>query len=236
MRIVVWNCAGGFAKKAGSLARLSPDIAIVSEITRRDYMAFDQSSALWAGASNQRGKGLALIGFNGWQLDGGQVEDSQFVLSSTARRGGEKIKIIGVWSKKVSNSYVSHIAECIEGNSSFASQNLIIAGDFNANPVFDSGRRPEKSFARIVNYLSDLEIKSIWHEVSGDEHGQEGEGTLFWMWKEDRKYHIDYVFASAPVRFCVKSVKLGTYGEWVEKRISDHVPVIVDIDDGKLFA
>jgi hypothetical protein len=34
MRVVAWNCMGGFERKATYLADLEPDIAIVSEVTK----------------------------------------------------------------------------------------------------------------------------------------------------------------------------------------------------------
>src|SRR5580704_663116 len=71
MRLVAWNCNGGFHRKSAALAALAPDVAVLAEcadldILRRKAQHFAPSGALWTGDNPQRG--LAVFSFGGYRL------------------------------------------------------------------------------------------------------------------------------------------------------------------------
>jgi exodeoxyribonuclease III len=54
MRLVAWNCNGGFHRKRAALAALAPDVAILSECADLDILGrkappFAPTGALWTG-------------------------------------------------------------------------------------------------------------------------------------------------------------------------------------------
>jgi endonuclease/exonuclease/phosphatase family metal-dependent hydrolase len=72
-------------------------------------------------------------------------------------------------------------------------------------------------------------MKSLYHESRREAHGEEVTNSHFWTGRN--YYHIDYIFASEPLRkasqFCIMSFEemkaLGV--------ASDHVPLWADFPD-----
>ena len=83
-----------------------------------------------------------------------------------------------------------------------------------------------------VETLKGLGLVSAYHTVRGELHGRETIPTLYWMdrTKDGPTYHIDYVFL--PDRWVdrVKGLSVGTFEGWCGSGLSDHVPIIIDID------
>ena len=62
----------------------------------------------------------------------------------------------------------------------------------------------------------------------GEMQGQESAFTYYQGRKRDKPFHIDFIFYP-PEFFDLNSVSLGTYEQYVETKISDHVPVTADL-------
>ena len=47
---------------------------------------------------------------------------------------------------------------------------------------------------------------------------------------DGRKYHVDYCFM--PLDWCshLREVEVGEFDAWIGKGLSDHVPLVVDVD------
>lgn len=59
MRLVSWNCRDGFQEKAEHLLRLSPDIAVVSEVRFAALAALGSGVAsVWTGQGGFHGRRL----------------------------------------------------------------------------------------------------------------------------------------------------------------------------------
>jgi hypothetical protein len=79
MRIVTWNCQGGFRHKADKIAALQPDIAIIQECEAPDRLpahdaGWSQRPLCWHG-DNPRGKGVAVFASFGNQLTIDPIHD-----------------------------------------------------------------------------------------------------------------------------------------------------------------
>jgi exodeoxyribonuclease-3 len=216
----------GFARKGAWLAELAPDIAIISEVTRDAFNAVADANGAWTGRDGV--KGLAIFGRNGWCIETIHVARYRHVLAVTATRGDDGFTIIGVWSSPLKGDYVTPIARGLAELSKYLTGAILIAGDFNANPIWDGRRPPSRQFASIVRDLAARGIASIWHDQNREEHGAEGSHTYFHQLNEQQPFHIDYVFASEGLRRRVKAIQIGSYADWVATRRSDHVPVAVD--------
>jgi exonuclease III len=79
--------------------------------------------------------------------------------------------------------------------------------------------------------LADKNIFSIYHKQFNQEQGKEEHPTFFLQRKITKPYHIYYCFASADLYSRLQKIEIGTYDSWIMK--SDHVPVIIEIDDNK---
>jgi len=107
---------------------------------------------------------------------------------------------------------------------------IIIAGDFNWNVRWDS--KPDSpldgNFGNVVTLLQGHEIYSAYHHFRQINYGQEPDPTLYLNYNENKRYHVDYMFASADILKDVKSVCVGKYEKWsCEPYKSDHMPLMV---------
>jgi hypothetical protein len=91
---------------------------------------------------------------------------------------------------------------------------------------FKRDRDPPPLTAEEVQNQVGLGLRSIYHEMTGESLGRESHGTHFHTWNPEKPYHIDYVYAHQAMR--VQRVSIEPYSEWC--KVSDHAPVVVDID------
>ncbi len=100
-------------------------------------------------------------------------------------------------------------------------------GDLNSNKIWDSSRTLNHS--ALVNRLRDkFNLHSVYHHHFAEEQGKESRPTLCFTYNEKKAYHIDYIFIPEKWLSRIKSVELGEFKNW--KHLSDHCPLIVDID------
>ena len=59
-------------------------------------------------------------------------------------------------------------------------------------------------------------------------NGNEKDPTLLWQMNVNNKFHIDYCFVSE--NYKIKSVNVGSLIEWKENKLSDHCPLIIEIE------
>ena len=69
---------------------------------------------------------------------------------------------------------------------------------------------------------------SLYHHTTSEQQGEEMLPTFFLQRKEEKPFHIDYVFAHEK-RLDEKrwSAQVGSPSEWLS--MSDHMPIIVDL-------
>ncbi|MFN3314225.1 MAG: endonuclease/exonuclease/phosphatase family protein [Hyphomonas sp.] len=230
MKLVAWNCAGGFQAKRAALDRLAPDLAVVCEVHARTLADIADTEALWTGDSPDA-KGLALLGFGGWKLTQRYVGPLPNVIAAHARRGNEEVLLVGVWTVPSNRSYTLPLAAMCADEAFHALLEewrgwpVIVAGDFNASDVFSKSR---PLFSEVRGALEALGLRSLWHARSGDGFGAETQATFYFHWHETKPFHIDYMFVSGPCLEACRSFEIGTFGEWTLPKVSDHVPLIAE--------
>jgi exodeoxyribonuclease-3 len=114
-------------------------------------------------------------------------------------------------------------------------RSTVVAGDANNSVVWD---KPGKAsnFANLAAALGSKGLVSAYHRHRGVELGAEGEPTLYWRDRrqDGLRYHIDYCFIPEPWLPAVTEVRVGDFERWVGRGLSDHVPVIVELDTAHL--
>ena len=85
---------------------------------------------------------------------------------------------------------------------------------------------------RKVGVLDDLGLTSAYHEIFGEAHGEETVPTHYWR---DRRedgptYHIDFVFVPREWLDRVTHFEVGSFASWCGNGLSDHVPIVVEVD------
>jgi exodeoxyribonuclease-3 len=242
MRIVAWNCNMALDRKVDVLLDLAPDIAVVCEcaelerLRTRSRSAWMQSEPVWIGRNPH--KGLAVFAFNGYAARLADLyQPSLRYVAPVHISGPTECNLLAVWAQNASAGGIRKyqlgpLRRALSRYRGFLGERpAVIAGDLNSNTIWDKpGWRINHSTK--VRVMESMGLVSAYHAIRGEAHGKESEPTLYWRdrTKDGPTYHIDYVFLPAPWIAKVRELTIGTFETWCGSGLSDHVPVIVDID------
>ena len=229
LRVVSWNCADHFSKKAQALLDLNPSFAIVPEV--REHHAGqlgDAYATLWDGEPGNRG--LLVAASEPWRLRIIKRATARHMVLTQAELGEQKVTLIGVWSMPGPGKYVGTVLSGLDELIGDAGEeNVIVAGDFNASARFDSQNAARHSFDHIAQRLHAKGLHSLWHIKEGQVFGQETVPTYYHQWKREQPFHIDFMFASDNLVKRLKSFSIGDFDVWCQNH-SDHAPLIAEFD------
>ncbi|WP_026956666.1 endonuclease/exonuclease/phosphatase family protein [Algoriphagus vanfongensis] len=230
MRIVSWNCNGAFRKKFQFITKLNADIYIIQECENPEETSHKEykewaSNYLWIG--NNKNKGLAIFAKKEITIE--KLYWSNEYLDHSVKhflpcRINQKFNLLGVWTH-YNNSpnfgYMGQFWKYLQINKSQFS-NIIIAGDFNSNKIWDQWDR-WWNHSDVIRELEEIGIESLYHIFFGEPQGEEKTPTLYLQRRLEKPYHIDYIFGSKNFQK-INHLEIGHQEVWLE--ISDHMPVI----------
>lgn len=233
MRLITWNCKGAFHRKHDFVAALRPDILIVPECEKVSGITqpFDSSpvrSFHWFG-SNPR-KGLAVVSYGDYVLEvhPGYDPRHQWIVPLSVS-GPVTFVLFAVWTLPLGGYGGRYVRPLLEAFESYkpviANSEVVWAGDFNSNFVFDKPSRRYK-FRDFVALLRRHGLHSIYHRKRECEHGEEPDDTYYHHHNVSKGHHIDYVFAAESLHPRGVDVSIGSYADWSKR--SDHAPLICD--------
>jgi exodeoxyribonuclease-3 len=239
VRIVIWNCNKALHNKYEHLLALSPDIAVIPEcanidILRQKAPSFLPTSSIWVGDDRQ--KGLGVFTFGTYQAEQSRTYKNDFPHIWPVRiHGPTSFNLLAVWACHAhSNSYEARQGPLMRAMNTYRpfiqDGPTVVAGDFNDNVLWDKPKKVNNHGIN-VGVLTELGLRSAYHQSRGVEQGCEPEPTIYWR---DRKidgprYHIDYCFVLGYWIDDSLTVDVGHFQEWVGIGLSDHVPLIVDV-------
>ena len=234
MRLVTWNCKMAFRNKAADVLSFSPDIIIIPECENPAKIAKKSndllSECLWFG--NNPNKGIAIFGLNGYKISLREEynEENKWIVPIRVE-GKHSFTLFAVWACNCPSdrklSYIGQVYRAFNDHYKkiLEEDNIIIAGDFNSNKIWDNWQRIGNHSA-VVNMFEKYGIKSAYHEFMLEEQGKESLPTYYTYHKESNPFHIDYCFASRNWIERLQSVSVGEYEHW--HMLSDHSPMIFD--------
>ncbi|MCW7471732.1 endonuclease/exonuclease/phosphatase family protein [Leptospira kanakyensis] len=250
MKIVSWNCAGGFRKKFEKIKNLNPDIIIIQEcenpnLYKKEFLSFEYKSFIWEGESKNKGIGiftkpnlkLQKLEWNHvFEISISEIKSDLLKWNSKDLKQflpfsiNDNIHFIAVWTKGNENQAFGYVGQfwkyILANKNEILNQKPIIIGDFNSNKIWDKIDR-WWNHSEIINILESWNYKSLYHEKFQEEQGKEKNPTFFLQRKREKPYHIDYAFIQS-VKLKKASLELGKFEDWIE--FSDHLPLIIEFD------
>ena len=242
MRLVAWNCNMALHRKFEALLGLKPDIAVISEtaepVRLRERSArrwFDQDP-VWVG--DNPSKGLGVFAFNGYRL--GKADNHsgrlRYVLPVSVD-GACTFNLLAVWAQNASAGITRKhqpgpLRLALTRYRDFLVQrDCVVAGDWNSNAIWDKPGWRINHMTK-VRVLDEIGLTSAYHEVFEERHGEETIPTHYWR---DRKedgptYHIDFTFVPRTWIKRITNLEIGTFADWCGSGLSDHVPIVMDVD------
>ena len=244
MRLVAWNCRSGFHRKLEALHALAPDVAIIAECCSLEILArkapgLAPTSALWIG--NNPNKGLGVFSFGAHRLVQDDAYDPSITYALPVRvtgPGQRVFHLMALWAHHgLAGTRMSTVGPTLQALAAYESflraRPSIVAGDFNNHIRWDKparrGTMPTPS-PRSSDWDSSARITTFL----GLEQGGETHPTFYWRTRsvDGPTYHIDYVFMPETSVSRLQSVVVGTRADWIATGLSDHAPLILDLDPG----
>ncbi|WP_027872722.1 endonuclease/exonuclease/phosphatase family protein [Spongiibacter marinus] len=245
MKIVTWNCNGAFRKKYHALEPMDADILVIQECEdpAQSTKAYREWAGdyLWLGESKNKGigvfprKGNTAQGLD-WQGEftvpglrsrsrsiTWRTEDLRLFLPFTINHS---TTALAVWTKGKEDHVFGYMGQFWKylqiHHAELANDHTMVIGDFNSNVQWD---KPDRwwSHSDTVAELEELGLRSLYHYRTGEDPGKESKPTLFHQRKQEKPYHIDYVFLSDDLLHSA-SIEVGDYKDWIA--LSDHTPLI----------
>ena len=222
------------------LLALAPDIAIVPECANADLIrkkapSFLPVSTIWIGDNLH--KGLGVFTFGSYTAERSEIFRGHFPYILPVRiYGPTQFNLLAVWACHAhQHSYEGRQGPLMRALTAYRSfiqaGPTVVAGDFNDNVLWDKPKRLNNHGANIRT-LTALGLKSAYHQNRHVEQGQEPEPTIYWRNRkiDGPRYHIDYCFIPDCWINEGLSVEVGLFQNWVGAGLSDHVPLVVEVD------
>lgn len=231
MRIVSWNCQGGFKNKVHLLDTFAADVLVIQECEKPtdrhpSYQSWAGKHA-WIGSENRKGLGIFVKG--GHKIEILDWPDAAASLFLPVLINGT-MQLIGVWTqhaKPASMSYVGQFWHYLQANRERLNETSILIGDFNSNTIWDKPRGLW-SHSICVADLADREIVSLYHKVHNECQGQETRPTFYLHRNVEKPFHIDYAFVHESMLLNTKpNFWMGAPADWLQH--SDHMPIWFDV-------
>ncbi|WP_419796859.1 MAG: hypothetical protein ACNI26_08365 [Terasakiella sp.] len=142
---------------------------------------------------------------------------------------------LGVWTKQANSptfKYIGQFWKYLQRHKQrLAEDEILIAGDFNSNTQWDKWDR-WWNHSDVVRELEELHIKSLYHNHIGQAQGSELQPTFYMYRKQERPYHIDYMFGSEMFYETIINFQIFQEGKWLE--VSDHLPLQLNLNSTDL--
>ena len=229
-------------RKFDAIMRLRPDVAVICECAEPQRLAAVgarngvNGDPVWIG--DNRNKGLAVFTCNGYRA---RLAEPFYPtirhIAPVHITGPVECNLLAVWAQNASaginrKHQLGPLRRALTKYTTFLTERAsIVAGDFNNNVFW---HRPgwRINHANAVASLAKLGLVSAYHELRGEMQGSESVPTHYWRdrKKDGPRYHIDYIFLKAQMLAQVSELVVGNYEDWCGSGLSDHVPLVVDLN------
>jgi len=227
VKIISWNCSQALRKKFPLLQKYNADIIVCQESEKLESDFFKGYHYQWIGKNIHKGIGILSKKYP-YSIIKELNENLIFYLPASFN----DFNLMNVWTHTKADKFGPDATENIIKALDFykdwiaSKKKAIIVGDFNNSLVFDEKNLCPVKFVQIKNDLYDLNFTSAYHSYFNEEFGKETKATLFYTKNLNKTYHIDYAFIRG---FKIKNIEVGDYSDWINH--SDHMPLIIDIED-----
>lgn len=187
MRIVVWNCNRGLARKQHVLDEIDADIAVIPECAQA---ALPEGRSIWKGSTPNKGLGVISRTL---EPRVAACYDESLRWFIPVEFANSPIKLLAAWAFNHRDRLQgrSSLGAAVDLYAPFlALGNAIVAGDMNDNRIWDT--KPRLPFADAIAHLDQLGYGSAYHHRYAEPYGSETRATF--RHSSGGTYHIDYCF------------------------------------------
>lgn len=232
MKIVTWNANMAFRNKKHRLLEHDPDILVIQECERPDHAGTWNEFEDYEWVGENKNKGIGIYTRNGYTLDRIHEDVPARYFLPVSIPEVPPVTLLNVWAmnntEQREKRYIGQLWTALQ-HYDFVDEKTVIAGDINWNVRWDSSPAYGlvADYTDVINELDNYGLCSAYHELTGEDYGEESEPTFFMRRKEDKPFHTDHVFLPRSLVDAVTEFDVGSYEEWAE--YSDHVPLFLEV-------
>lgn len=221
-----------FRNKFEQIAKkYDPDVMLIQECEEKikDSLFLNDYDITWIG--DNKNKGVATIVKKCYESKKIQIDFGKVKYAILTKVNG--VNTLNFWAMNDEEDkrqrYIGQVYKGLRACEDYLKQEILIAGDFNWNICWDQNPSYplHVNFADVLRVMEESNIKSIYHVIKNETHGEENEKTFYMYRKKDKSYHTDYCFASDTLISKIKHFEIGKFEEW--KEYSDHMPLFLKI-------
>lgn len=243
-RLVVWTVGASIEARYREIVALGADVVVTArsgnEVRLLKAGCADHSGMAWVGRHTHRGLGAMSFEPTFAKLNGGKWDQRLEWIAPVSINGPVSHELLAVWAlndkaqvKFKTKPQASQPIQMIRLYRKLLEGEVVIAGDFNNNPVFHRND-PNWDMLEFVALLEAQGFVSAYHKHSGLEHGDPREQPT--RFRTDvggalERHHTDYCFVPTAWLPALRRVQVGAPEVWFETvQSEEHVPVVVDFD------
>jgi len=232
LRIISWNCRiGGFRYKSANVEPLRPDILAVQEVEPIDnvlvFGGVEQPTfrnQIKNPAYPRRS--IGLFSYTNARIRAVDETDPQYAFRRfVVNKGFLEFNVAAVWTWATTakaTSYMQAHDGVVRHREWIRERPTVILGDLNMDASYRNSSLPA-----LIDLTDELGLVSAYHTFFGEQFGGETRHTHFHKGHAAAAFHLDYCFVPAAWSPFIRQVTVGDQSAWA--KVSDHVPLIVDL-------
>jgi hypothetical protein len=234
VRFATWNCRSEGSRKILRLESAGVDLAVVCEApiaNPRPSPTLTDSELSWHSVGLLPFKALAVVGLTAPVVAvEPDLNAGRWCLLAHSDGGPSVLAIWSCPSERRAAAYAEQVIRSLDAHADLLVEGrVLVAGDFNVGQAMSDGNYTDW-VAPVRERWESLGLVSVYHSFFHEPIGQATRATYYHQCHQNQGFHIDYVLIHRSRLPSVKAVAVGTFEEWVASGLSDHVPIVVDLD------
>lgn len=226
MRLVAWNTRSGMTEAhRAALAELKPDIVVLAEVEDGASWVDEEAPGTWLQGNTGTAKCWGVGGYGDVALSALAPKTEAPWAVPVLVGGPVPFLLLAVWTVRRPGDppYEEQVRRIIDAYEPEIGEGpVVLAGDLNSCEEVEP--------KRVMRHLENTRRLDGLGLVSGYRHvHRDGPlpPTLRW---QGRSFHCDFVFVPKVWLPRLSRAEVGAQDRWIDSGLSDHAPVIVDLD------
>ncbi|WP_220728708.1 endonuclease/exonuclease/phosphatase family protein [Apilactobacillus xinyiensis] len=202
MKVISWNCNGGFSDKFEQIIKQKADLYVIQEVNTRlknnwlENPLFPKNNYIYDLNSNKEHsdkKGVLAFSFTKHKIE--RIDNfSTLRMRYYQYFTFDDFKILHIWTHK---SYIEDLVSVVLLNQSklFKDDKTLLIGDFNSNVIWNN-KHEFRSHSDFNEIVKKQDYVSGYHYINKQEFGKESDYTFRLHGYNSKTYYIDYAYAS----------------------------------------
>lgn len=211
MKIFSWNCNRNFAPVSKNVSQIF-DVIILQECKKPSDQKYIDNFEDFVWVKSNSKYGICILTTDNSISIKQQYSNVNVAITVNI----DDIILTNIWTKNAKRRYADNIKSLMKN----IERTDYLCGDLNISNQL-SQHKNSYDFNDTISDIHKLDLKSAYHNISGDDFGEENEGT-YWSKVHKNFYHTDYIFTNTGF----DNFSIGSINYWIGT-LGDHRPLMI---------